>query len=179
MPVLRPEWMPQSIQPLRKDSYSHHTSSNGETLLKKQLQWWRISHIHRCRRTRRWGQLNCLRGMEGFPEVATSYISALHFPFSFPAAFLAVFQISYQTRCHHSLSWFLHNLKNNYRFPTLAHPASQLRERNIITLLGQNHHLLERFQYFLLKSTVIPGQVLRNLPKSLEEQDASWWVAGL
>lgn len=100
-------------------------------------------------------------------------------PFSIPGAFLAVTQISYQTQCHHSLSWFLYNLKNNYRFPTLTHPTSQLRERNIITLLGQNHHLLGRFQYFPLKSAVISGQGIRNLPKSLEEQEATWWVAGL
>lgn len=172
--------MPQSIQPLRGTAIAttpvamvRHCARSTVKMVKN------FTHTHMLKDTKvGTTELSVRHG--GFPGVKTpSYTHALHSPFSFSGAFLAVSQISHQTQCHHSLSWFLHNLKNNYCFPTLDHPASQLRKRNIITLLGQNHHLLERFQYFLLKSAVIPGQGIRNLPKSLEEQDASWWVAGL
>ena len=95
---------------------------------------------------------------------------------SLPGALPAVSQILYQIQCHHSLFWFLYNLKITVSLP------SAIKGREVAwTLSGQNHHILDGFQHFLPRFSVTPGQDIRNqnLPKSLEEQDASWWVTGL
>lgn len=134
MPVtcVGPGWMPPGIQPLREEA-------TAPTLVAQEAQgkWWRISHIYRC-----WGVWSVPTelslpgwGGKGFPEVATpNYACALpsFLPFPFLGAFLAVSQIPHQTQHHHSLSLFLHGLKNNCQLPA---SLSHWRERSSINSL--------------------------------------------
>lgn len=183
VPCVGPRWMSQGIQLLGEESYSHYTSSNGDTLHKKHSWNGEEFHISTDVGGTEVGTTNCpCQGEAGkafqrwqhqvmpVPSHPSYDFLSLSLSCCLPDRFLTRLNVIVCALCFYTIQ------------KITVSPTSAIEGREVaLTLLGQNYHILDGFQHFWTRFAVIQGQDIKNqnLPKSLEEQDASWWVTGL